>query len=66
MEKDLREDEIKELEEEIDSAVDRLFVENQKGLGNSVLKGPPSLPPSFDAGHASEPVFRLDSGQRIS
>jgi hypothetical protein len=60
MEKDLREDEIKELEEEIDSAVDRLFVENQKGLGNSVLKGPPSLPPSFDAGHESEPAFRFE------
>jgi hypothetical protein len=60
MEKDLREDEIKELEEEIDSAVDRLFVENQKGLGNSVLKSPPSLPPSFDPGHASEPVFRFE------
>jgi|GEM_PF-386864 len=60
MEKDLREDEIKELEEEIDSAVDRLFVENQKGLGNSVLKGPPSLPPSFEADHESEPVFRFE------
>ena len=60
MEKDLREDEIKELEEEIDSAVDRLFVENQKGLGNSVLKGPPSLPPSFEADHESEPAFRFE------
>ena len=60
MEKDLREDEIKELEEEIDSAVDRLFVENQKGLGNSVPKGPSSVPPSFDTGHASEPAFRFE------
>jgi hypothetical protein len=60
MEKDLREDEIKELEEEIDSAVDRLFVENQKGLGNSVLKGPPSLPPSFEADHESESAFRFE------
>jgi hypothetical protein len=60
MEKDLREDEIKELEEEIDSAVDRLFVENQKGLENSVLKGPPSLPPSFEADHESEPAFHFD------
>jgi hypothetical protein len=60
MEKDLREDEIKELEEEIDSAVDRLFVENQKGLGNSVLKGPSSSPPSFEADRESEPAFRFE------
>jgi hypothetical protein len=60
MEKDLREDEIKELEEEIDSAVDRLFVENQKGLENSVLKSPQPVPPSFEAEQGAEPDFRFE------
>ena len=32
MEKNLQEEEIKELEEEIDLAVDRLFVEKRKGI----------------------------------
>ncbi|HSB06981.1 MAG TPA: chemotaxis protein CheW [Thermodesulfobacteriota bacterium] len=42
MEKTLQENEIKELDEEIDSAVDRLFVEKRKGHGESLLQEPPS------------------------
>ena len=49
MEKTLQENEIKELEEEIDSAVDRLFVEKRKGHSESLLQEPPSFSPSLES-----------------
>ena len=61
MEKTIGEDEIKGLEEEIDSAVDRLFVEKKIGLAESVRMEPPILEPSYemekkiDAGRSSHP-----------
>jgi len=45
MEKILGEDEIKGLEEEIDSAVDRLFVEKQGEPPETLSKPPPTPPP---------------------
>ncbi len=49
MEKTLQENEIKELEEEIDSAVDRLFVEKRKGHREILLQEPPSSSPSLES-----------------
>ena len=48
MEKTIGEDDIKGLEEEIDSAVDRLFVEKKIGLAESVRMEPPILEPSYE------------------
>ena len=42
----LREEEIKELEDEIDLAVDRLFVEKRKGFNEPLVQEPPGLKPS--------------------
>ncbi len=42
----LREEEIKELEDEIDLAVDRLFVEKRKGFNEPLIQEPPGLKPS--------------------
>jgi hypothetical protein len=50
MEKSIGEDEIKGLEEEIDSAVDRLFVEKKGELEESVLMESPLLEPSYEIG----------------
>jgi hypothetical protein len=47
MDKVMGENEIKGLEEEIDSAVDRLFVEKKGGVPESQLKKPPVKEPSF-------------------
>ncbi len=51
MEKNLQEDEMKELEEEIDSAVDRLFVEKKGELSESLAQEPlpRSAPPDIPA-----------------
>jgi hypothetical protein len=48
MEKMLGEDDIKGLEEEIDSAVDRLFVEKKRGLEESLLTESPVSKPSYE------------------
>ena len=48
MEKTIEEDEIKGLEEEIDTAVDRLFVERKRGLEEDLLTEPPNLRPSHE------------------
>jgi hypothetical protein len=48
MEKTIEEDEIKGLEEEIDTAVDRLFVEKKRGLEESLLTESPNLRPSHE------------------
>ena len=61
MEKELQEDELKDLEEEIDSAVDRLFVESRKGSSDSLLKEPSGLAPSPEEGRESEPAFNVGS-----
>ncbi len=49
----LREEEIKELEDEIDLAVDRLFVEKRKGVKEAAPKEPPGYKPSL------QPAFEL-------
>jgi hypothetical protein len=48
MEKGIGEDEIKGLEEEIDLAVDRLFVEKKRGLKESLLMESQSFEPSYE------------------
>ena len=48
MEKPMGEDELKGLEEEIDSAVDRLFVEETKGLARSLSMESPITAPSLE------------------
>jgi hypothetical protein len=48
MEKGIGEDEIKGLEEEIDLAVDRLFVEKKGGLKESLLMESQSVEPSYE------------------
>jgi hypothetical protein len=48
MEKTIEEDEIRGLEEEIDTAVDRLFVEKRRGLEESLLTEAPDLRPSHE------------------
>ncbi|OGP90906.1 MAG: hypothetical protein A2157_05540 [Deltaproteobacteria bacterium RBG_16_47_11] len=60
MEKNLREDEIKELEEEIDSAVDRLFVEKRKGLSESLFQESPSLSPSVEPSQQPHRAFDFE------
>jgi hypothetical protein len=60
MEKMIGEDDIKQLEEEIDSAVDRLFVEKKIGLTDSLImettmKETPILEPSFSG--VLEPTY---------
>jgi hypothetical protein len=62
MEKGIGEDEIKGLEEEIDLAVDRLFVEKRGGLKESLLIESQSVEPSY------EPVkdFSLESSLQPS
>jgi hypothetical protein len=60
MEKNLREDEIKELEEEIDSAVDRLFVEKRKGLSESSFQEPVPLSPSPETSHVAPRRFDFE------
>lgn len=67
MEKNLQENEIKELEEEIDLAVDRLFVEKRKGLVETLPQEPPGIldslestsfePTSFESTDESETNF---------
>ena len=49
MEKNLQENEIKELEEEIDLAVDRLFVEKRKGLAEPLPQEPSALLDSLES-----------------
>ncbi len=61
MEKDLQENELKDLEEEIDSAVDRLFVESLKGSEDSLRKAMPldedrELETTFDLQSLSSPI----------
>jgi hypothetical protein len=48
MEKMVGEDEIKGLDEEIDSAVDRLFVEKKSGMRESLTMEPPPSRPSLE------------------
>ncbi len=57
MEKSMKEEEIKELEDEIDSAVDRLFIEKEGRPGEKLLEEPPSLMPSYEM----EKGFDLES-----
>lgn len=59
MEKNLQENEIKELDEEIDSAVDRLFVEKRKELSESLGQEPPS--PGPPAVTSDGPARSVDS-----
>jgi hypothetical protein len=59
MEKMVGEDEIKGLDEEIDSAVDRLFVEKKSGMRESLtMESPPSRP-------SLEPVKSVDRGSPV-
>jgi hypothetical protein len=59
MEKLVGEDEIKGLDEEIDSAVDRLFVEKKSGMRESLtIESPPSRP-------SLEPVKSVDRGSPV-
>ena len=54
MEKIIGEDEIKGLEEEIDSAVDRLFVEKKDSVAESLSIGLPISEPSYEPVKASD------------
>jgi hypothetical protein len=59
MEKMVGEDEIKGLDEEIDSAVDRLFVEKKSGMiENLTIESPPSKPPIA-------PIKSVDRGSPV-
>ncbi len=53
MEKIIGEDDIKGLEEEIDSAVDRLFVEKKSGVAERLSMEPPISGPSYEPVKAS-------------
>jgi hypothetical protein len=65
MEKTFDEDDIKGLEEEIDSAVDRLFVEKRAGVAETVRVEPPppisepsyEVEKTIDGGRSSQPAF---------
>ena len=75
MEKTIAEDDIKGLEEEIDSAVDRLFVEKEIGLAERVRMEPSILEPSYemekkiDTGRSphppSKPLPLLESFEKV-
>jgi hypothetical protein len=54
MEKIIGEDDIKGLEEEIDSAVDRLFVEKKRSVAESLPMEPPISGPSYEPVKASD------------
>jgi len=56
MEKGMGENDIKGLEEEIDSAVDRLFVEKKGGISESVSKKSPAREPSY----MKEPSYQME------
>jgi hypothetical protein len=56
MEKGMGENDIKGLEEEIDSAVDRLFVEKKGGISESIPKQSPAKKPSY----VKEPSYEME------
>lgn len=56
MEKGMGEDDIKGLEEEIDSAVDRLFVEKKGGISESVSQKSPAKEPPY----MKEPSYQME------
>ncbi len=56
MEKGMGENDIKGLEEEIDSAVDRLFVEKKGGISEAVPKKSPAKEPSY----MKEPSYQME------
>ena len=60
MEKSLQEEEIKELEEEIDLAVDQLFVEKGKGMGETLFQELPDILPSLEPTQGSRKGFDVD------
>src|SRR5271157_1641589 len=64
----LREEEIKELEDEIDLAVDRLFVEKRKGFNEPLVQEPPGLKPSPEPSFEPIPPFEpvLESSLEVS
>jgi hypothetical protein len=64
MEKSLQEEEIKELEEEIDLAVDQLFVEKRKGAGETLFQEVPDILPSFEPPQSSKK--RIDVEPRLA
>ena len=64
MEKSLQEEEIKELEEEIDLAVDQLFVEKRKGVGETLLQEGPDILPPFEPPQSSKKG--LDAEPRLT
>ena len=71
MDKTLGEDEVKGLEEEIDSAVERLFVEIKKGLpGHLSMEPPAGKPPlrvekDFDPGNVSRETHEVKPPLRV-
>jgi hypothetical protein len=60
MEKGMGENDIKGLEEEIDSAVDRLFVEKKGGTPESVPKKSPAKEPSKEPSYVKEPSYQME------
>ena len=60
MEKTLQEEEIKELEEEIDLAVDQLFVEKREGLDETLFQEPPDILPSLEPHQVSNTGFDVE------
>jgi hypothetical protein len=60
MEKSLQEEEIKELEDEIDLAVDQLFVEKRKGGGETLFQEVPDILPSFEPPQGSKKGFDVE------
>jgi hypothetical protein len=60
MEKNLQEEEIKELEEEIDLAVDQLFVDKRRGLGETLFQEPPDILPSLEPHRVSNKGFDVE------